>query len=566
MSDDDHSSKQKKPSRLKKLLKFALAAFALFIIALVIASYAIDYAYVLVPPELASTPEILSHKLLVEGGITRLDGNWLEKKDGLLRMRLEGDPFELGYANARLTQEYIKQQETEFLDVIRSFVSDDWKLWLLKKFIVVRNRGLDTCISREHLIEIYGLSLGYEDPFPEIGPLYHRLVNYHAAHDIGHALIDNPLIGCTSFAAGGPYTADGHLWLGRNFDFDAARCFDENKIVMLFEPDEGLSFISVGWPGLIGVVTGLNEERIFAAVNAARSADKKRIGTPVSLVLRKVMQEAASLEEAIEIIRTAEVFVTDSYLVADGETGRAAIVEKTPARCSVVEMREEFLVSANHFLSKELASDAANQRQMDTGTTMARYNRMEDLVEQYKGRLDAATIARIMRDRSVAGIGEAGLGNEASISGLVATHSVIVDLTAGVLYVSVSPHQLGAYVPFSLSLFDKPTSALAIPADDILSDGRYEAYLLSREKLAAARKCLDGGDSKTAAELAAQAADGNPGHWEPYLLLGEAALAAGDPALAVKHLEAAQSAWPPFKSERDEVATLLVKARASAGP
>jgi len=48
-------------------------------------------------------------------------------------------------------------------------------------------------------------------------PIYHRLVFYHALHDITQGLEHSPLLGCTAFAAGGPASTNGHLIIGRNF-------------------------------------------------------------------------------------------------------------------------------------------------------------------------------------------------------------------------------------------------------------------------------------------------------------------------------------------------------------
>ncbi len=548
----------KAKSRLRRiLLRVAIASPFVLAACGVAASYIIDWACELHPPKLTYVPAILSMPLVEADGIRTIGDNSLSRRDGIIRMKISGDPYTLGYANAVLTQEYVREQETQFLALIRQFVPSDWKLWLLKKFIVVRNRGLDQYIAPDRLMEIYGLSQGYNDPFPEIGPLYHRLVNYHAAHDIGHALIDNPLLGCTSFAVSGPYTANGHLWTGRNFDFDAARCFDENKIVMLVTPDDGLRFLSVGWPGLVGVVTGLNEKLIFASLNAAHSEDSARIGTPVSLVLREVMQHASTLDEAVSIIVNAQVFVSDSYLVADGKTGQAALVEKTPARSAVVRWESDAIVNTNHFLSPQWGADAGNLAYIREGTSVDRYQRTVELLDEYKGALDEKTIAAILRDRSVPGVPSAGLGNQAAINPLVATHSVIADVTAGIIWVSASPHQLGAYVPFSISSFDAPSGAEAVPADALLTDGGYDAFLEARAALASAQKALDEGDAKTASALAGRAMQANPGYYEPYLVMGKAALALKDYENARKYLDAALAAYPPYQSQRDEVTALV---------
>ncbi len=361
-------------------------------------SCAIDWWCIARPPRLDARPAILNEPFHDSSGVRRLGRSWLARKDGILRMHLAGGPFTLGYCNALLTKDLVVEQEATLLRTVKEHVPSSSALWLMKKYVLLRNRNLPSYVSLPHQLEILGLASAYPDPHPGLGPYYHRLLNYHAAHDISHALMDSPLVGgCTSFAAWGAATQNGHLLVGRNFDFDAGRCFDENKVVVRFEPDDGLDFISVAWPGLIGVVTGINDARIAVAINAAQSADSRQIGTPVSLVLRNVLQHASTLDDAVRIIRESQVFIADSYLVADGKTNQAVVVEKTPLRCAVRTPAANHIVCSNHFLTDELRGDAANARYMAEGTTVARQERVEALVAG-RAPLAPADVAAILRD------------------------------------------------------------------------------------------------------------------------------------------------------------------------
>jgi tetratricopeptide (TPR) repeat protein len=472
-------------------------------------------------------------------------------------MYLTGDPFTLGCANARLSQKYMKQQEEDLLATVHSFVPSPIKLWLLKKYVFWLYRDLPAYIPREYQIEVYGLSRGYRDPFPEIAPVYHRLLNYHAAHDISHEVMDNPLVGCTSFAAWGRMTADGHLILGRNLDFSPGKLFDLNKLVIRVKPQQGLEFISVAWGGMSGAVSGINEARIAVTINAAQSSQKRRTGTPVSLVMRQVLQYAKTLEEAIEIIKNSRVFVSDCYLVACGKTSTAVIVEKTPGSCAVRRADADYLICANHFLSGELKNDPGNLGYMAAGTTVDRYQRMTELVKKSRGKLTPEMAAAILRDRQAPGAANPGYGNHAAINSLIATHSVIIDVTAGIIWVSRYPHQLGGYVPFGLDEFESPGGAKIIPPDPMLESGAYERYVTSREKLSQAESLMKANRLDAAKKSAQEARDLNPSYYQPWFVLGKITLRQGEFREAEQYLKEAQRHYPAYAGERQEIQRML---------
>jgi len=158
--------------------------------------------------------------------------------------------------------------------------------------------------------------------------------------------------------------------IGRNFDFEAGRHFDENKIVGLYRPEKGRAFISVCWPGMAGAVTGINEDLIYCSINGAHSEDRKNIGRPVSLVVRQVLQYAGNLQEAESIVREAPVFVSDSYLLADGKSAEAIVVEKSPKKVDVRRMAGDLILQANHFECPAFAADAGNLEYMREGSSV----------------------------------------------------------------------------------------------------------------------------------------------------------------------------------------------------
>ena len=421
------------------------------------------------------------------GGKLSCGKSWLTQRDGIWQMYLEGDPFLIGYTCARLTNGIMRSFEDDFVGMMNQKIPSPVLRKILREYIVVRLRHLPDFLDGENKLELLGLSRGFTDYHPEIGPIYNRLQDYHAAHDVSHFILD--LLpssvswnGCTAFAAWGAHTANGHLLAGRNFDFDGGSDFDKDKMVIFFKPDKGYGFISVSWPGMMGVVSGMNEKYLYVSINAGSSQDNRSVGTPSCFVARKVLQYASSIDEAVSMIGQEKMFVSDSFLVADGKSGKAVVVEKSPRRMGVREAPGDWLVCANHYLTPVLAQDPKNISYMGNSSTTNRQQRMEELIKGAAGKMDIFNAAAMLRDRGNESENAGGGFDPKAINSLIATHSVIGDVTEGILWVSKGPHQLGEYVPFGVQYFGAQTRQPLIPADPFLLDGRYDRYLKSSAK------------------------------------------------------------------------------------
>jgi hypothetical protein len=477
----------------------------------------------------------------------------------LWTLTLKGDPYQLGYAHGALGNRLIMAADDHMFDMMARFVPSSLSRWLLRTTVYWRYRALAADTPAARRAELGGMAAALYDPHRSVIPTYQRLLYYHATHDITQGLERSPLLGCTAFAAFGPATTGGHLVVGRNFDFEGGEIFDEQKAVLFVHPGGRIPFASVAWVGFAGVVTGINAEGIVITVNAARTDDKSVEGMPVAFLAREVLEQAHTLDEAVAILRRHKTLVSDVYLVGDGKTMTAAIVEKSPTRFAVRRGKES-LAATNHFLSQEFAKDGENDRLRRYLTSGYRHRRLLELLHGQRG-LDARRAPELLRDRRGVGGTELGLGNRNAIDAVIATHSVVIDATSLTLYVSEAPHTLGRYRAFDLrrELKGEADAGPVVDlAEDVLLGGEAYADLRqARQLMAHARRLEPLGQRTRAITAATEAVSLAPRLPEAQKLLGDLWRRAGDSARARTCYEQFLGTDPPYLADVEQVKAYL---------
>lgn len=440
------------------------------------------------PPVINDLSPLKAERQQVNDSTFYLGNNWLRKsKSGIWEMYIEGKPFERGVAFGKLSKELLYYQENAFFEQIQQLVPSKNYLRFLKYFIAWFNRNLDKNVTEEFKEEIYGTSFSCAPEFNFIGSPYQRQLNYHAAHDIGHALQGMMMVGCTSFSCWDGKSADSSLIVGRNFDFYAGSKFAENKIVCFVNPSEGYRFMMVTWADLIGVVSGMNEKGLTVTINASKSSVPLQASTPVSLLSREILQYASNIDEAYAIAKKREMFVSESILIGSANDHKSAIIEKSPRKYDIVYPIKDYIVCANHFQGEVFINDEINIRNIEGSDSEARFLRASELIEA-DSVLDVQKAVAVLRDMKGVGGKDVGIGNPMAINQLIAHHSVVFKPDQLIAWVSSAPYQIGSFEAYDLRkifsmkkneiMEDKEitTSELTIPADPFLSSERYFSY------------------------------------------------------------------------------------------
>jgi hypothetical protein len=435
---------------LRKTLKVLGVILGIFLLIIFIFCVYVWKVSDIEPPKVADTSAFNLQRAHVDGSLYTVGDNWIRKNEwGLYEMYVSGKPFEMGVKEGKLSKEEIVDQEAAFTGEIKRMIPSDRYLKFLKYIVGFMNRDLPEHVNDEYKKEIYGISHAAADSFNWIGNNYARILNYHAAHDIGHALQNMMLVGCTSFGAWGDKTENGSMLIGRNFDFWVGDKFAENKIVAFYRPEKGYAFASITWGGFTGVVSGMNEKGLTVTINAARSDIPFSAATPVSLVAREVLQYASNINEAIAIAKKREMFVSESFLVGSAADHKAIIIEKTPKDLAIYDPGKDNIQCTNHYQSKHFQTQKLNIEQEKRSASVYRYERLQELMQQNYP-LTPDKMASILRNRRGLHNENIGDGNEKAVNQLIAHHSIIFQPDSLKFWVSTAPWQLGTYVCYDL--------------------------------------------------------------------------------------------------------------------
>lgn len=544
---------------MKKVFK--IFAFTIGILCLLLIGFVVYFNIAVnIEEPVPSMPTAAKDSVLSKDGYYAIGNNWIRQSEsGLYEVYVEGSDIERGIALGKLEKNLMYFQEKVFVDQINELIPSQTYVRFLKYMILYFNRDLSEYIPQEYKTEIYGESLECSHEFDYIGTPYERQLNYHAAHDVGHAMQDYMLVGCTAFAAWKDKSEDGTLIIGRNFDFYMGDEFARNKTVTFCNPEHGYKFAMVGWAGMIGVLSGMNEAGLTVTLNAAKSDMPTSSAMPISILARKILQYASTIEEAYAIADSAHTFVSESLLIGSAKDGRAAVIEKSTEKTSLYKPDTHSLVCANHYQSEAFAGDERNQENIRTSDSPYRQKRTEQLMESncpinYKKAVD------ILRDTKGLNGANIGLGNEKAINQLIGHHSVVFKPEKGIMWVSTSPWQLGKFVAYDLNKIFKKANpseeiydhSLEVEADTLTNTPEFAKFLGFRHTKKIFRENIKDKiaiPDKTIRDFTQT----NPFFFQTYEIAGDAFLAKGKKDSAICYWRKALQLEIPKLAEKENI-------------
>lgn len=298
---------------------------------------------------------------------------WIEEMPVL---KLSGSPYQMGYQHGTLLRREVRASVKN----IMAFADRQLRVPGLGRLVARRKldrawKQMKPHVPERYLEEMQGLSDGAEIPLRVLQRV--------------HALPDLTSVTCASSASAGPATQDGRLIQIRNLDWAIGSNVQRYAALMVYEPAGKRPFVSVGWLGFIGVLSGISRSGISVAQIGAETQDSNLRGLPMPFLLRRVLEESDDLKQAVKIVEEGPRTVGYNYLFADAKTRSAVALETTRQHSAVFWMDpENRLVRADYPLDPVVRGLQTEKFPEKTKAYQVRYRGQEQLLEKFYGKIN----------------------------------------------------------------------------------------------------------------------------------------------------------------------------------
>jgi isopenicillin-N N-acyltransferase-like protein len=397
---------------------------------------------------------------------------WLEYRSGQRVLFLQGTPYEMGLQHGALLKNEL-QQIAKLIDseptsksvtnMILRFFSD------LYHRTVVISKALRE-LPKQYHEEMRGIATGagldletvllMQYYYEGLGPRGVSIVKF----------LDD--------------SAQDQVLHGYNLEATWPGLLSDQLTVIVYKPHDGQGFVSIGWPGLVGVVQGMNQSGLSLSYSAMITSEDPMPPSISGLILtREALQHATYVDEVYATFaswpRSGSAIITAT---ATQDEGNALIVEYNAQRIAQRIATSKHVTATSVFTSPALLPFS----RIGNVVPETRPQRVDELLQTTTVRtpIDFATL---LRDKYDEATGVESVYNY-GISNMDVVASTIYDPKQQVFWVAranvAAPASYQQYQVFDLNgeILGKPKSvSTSLPADHVLTGAQGEALALFRQ-------------------------------------------------------------------------------------
>ena len=253
--------------------------------------------------------------------------------------------------------------------------------------------------------------------------------------------------GCTTFGLLPAATADGHTWLGQNWDW--LEGIHGRTFVLQVRRKAQPSFVCLTEAGIAGGKRGVNECGIGLAENGLASSHDGRnpYCKPFHVRCREVLA-AQHFDEATRAVTDTPRTCSANFVIG-AAGGEIVDLESSPDHVSRLHPEDGAVTHSNHFLA---SGHGESLLEKISPNTLYRADRMRSLLEPQRGPVSFERMRAAATDHFGAPF---GICRHPDASQPVATRTmtvgaVLIDLEARTMHVANGPPCSNDYVAFSL--------------------------------------------------------------------------------------------------------------------
>ncbi len=298
---------------------------------------ALALAVVLVVSSCAGAPPVRDlQPSLTEEGLTFHSGRRADG-EGIPVLYLSGSPYEVGLQYGVLLRPEIQSMYEEYGKLLDQLTGGGLRRFFFRLSLDGKLRDMRSALPAGFEDEVRGISDGAGIPFSDY--LFFAMTP--------ELLFD---VSCTSMVV----KEEGQLVHGRNFDFPRpANLVWRYPVIAKISVDAKVPYVTLGFAGLPGVYTGLNERGIAASVNTAVFVKHATANViPVGFLVKEVLEDSASLADVDSIMKRSSA---SHYFieVSSRDEHTAALYESLGDATVKVPMTGDMQAVANAPLSSE---------------------------------------------------------------------------------------------------------------------------------------------------------------------------------------------------------------------
>ncbi|MCX8155347.1 MAG: C45 family autoproteolytic acyltransferase/hydrolase [Verrucomicrobiae bacterium] len=257
--------------------------------------------------KIPTLPETVTgqHRLVATEGEGRL-----ETVDGTLVLFVKGTPEEMGRQHGVLLRKQVRSLVDQILYGVGVGSSFEKGRWFFGEIEQAQAR---LKVDERYLREMDALAQAAGLEREEV-----RLANFFPE-----------LFHCSGFALFGKATQGGRMYHGRILDYLKGVGLEQNAVVMVMQPADAYAWVNVGYAGFVGTVTAMNEKQVAIGEMGGRG-EGLWDGKPMAQLMREVMERAATLDEAVSIMRRGPRTCEYYYVISDAKSRKAVGIAATP--------------------------------------------------------------------------------------------------------------------------------------------------------------------------------------------------------------------------------------------